>query len=185
MAHAAEGLYAQTLSPLTALLAQEGIRAMAEGLRGLSADQHDLAARSQCQYGAWLCGAVLGTTEMGLHHKLCHTLGGLFDLPHAQMHTVLLPHVLAYNAPASPSAMSRIAQALGAGSDPVHALPALRDLLQRVNADRSLAALGMPEAGLDTAAEAALRTPYPNPRPYDVAAVREVLAAAYVGHPFS
>jgi maleylacetate reductase len=185
MAHAAEGLYAQNVSPVTARLAEEGIRAMAQGLRALSVDQHDVAARGQCQYGAWLCGSVLGTTDMGLHHKLCHTLGGLFGLPHAQMHTVLLPHVLAYNAPAAPSAMRRIAQALDAGSDPAHALPALRDFLRRVNADTALSALGMPEAGLDTAAEAALRTPYPNPRPYDIAAVREVLARAYFGHPFS
>ena len=43
-------------------------------------------------YGAWLCGTVLGSVAIGLHHKLCHTLGGSFDLPHAEMHTVILPH---------------------------------------------------------------------------------------------
>ncbi|MGH8806556.1 MAG: maleylacetate reductase [Noviherbaspirillum sp.] len=181
IAHAAESLYARLVSPVTSLMAEEGIRAIVNGLRKLIGNPRDVDARSHCQYGAWLCGVVLGTTEMGLHHKLCHTLGGLFGLPHAQMHTVILPHALAYNAPAAPAAMARIARALGAGPDPAAALPALRDFLYTVNADVALADLGMKERDLDRAAAAATAKPYPNPRPFDAGSVRKLLDNAYFG----
>jgi maleylacetate reductase len=87
-------------------MAEEGVRALATALSRVVADGDDLDARTEAQYGAWLCGAVLGATTMSLHHKLCHTLDGTLDLPHAQTHTVVLPHALAYNAPAAPHAVA-------------------------------------------------------------------------------
>src|SRR5574343_81966 len=116
IAHAAEGLYAHDGNPVTALMAEEGIRASAAALAPLQADAQDLAARGDALYGAWLCGTVLGSVAMGLHHKLCHTLGGSFNLPHAETHTIVLPHALAYNAQAVPEAMARVARALGGAS---------------------------------------------------------------------
>ena len=113
IAHAAEGLYAHDGNPIIALMAEEGIRACAAALPRLAADPRDLDARGDALYGAWLCGTVLGAVAMGLHHKLCHTLGGSFNLPHAEVHTVILPHALAYNAAQAPEAMARIARALG------------------------------------------------------------------------
>src|SRR2546421_203679 len=94
IAHAAEGLYAHDGNPIFGLMAEEGIRALATALPRVHAAPTDLAARRDALYGAWLCGAVLGHVAMGLHHKLCHTLGGSFDLPHAEVHTVILPHAL-------------------------------------------------------------------------------------------
>src|SRR5690606_18434460 len=114
MAHAAEGLYSRDGNPVLSLLSEEGIRALARGLRQLKRQPGDLDARSDCLYGAWLCGMVLNSAGMALHHKLCHTLGGSFNLPHAQTHAVVLPHALAYNADAAPTAMEKIAAALGA-----------------------------------------------------------------------
>jgi alcohol dehydrogenase class IV len=105
MAHAAEGLYAQDANPIVSMWAEEGIRALARGLPKVVADPSDIEARSECLYGAWLCGAVLGNVGVALHHKLCHTLGGSYNLPHAETHTVVLPQVLAYNAGAAPEAM--------------------------------------------------------------------------------
>jgi len=113
IAHAVEALYAQDSNPIMSLLAQEGIRALAQGLPGVVKAPQDLEARSQCLYGAWLCGAVLGSVGMALHHKLCHTLGGTFNLPHAETHTVVLPHAVAYNRAAAPEAMHAAATALG------------------------------------------------------------------------
>jgi maleylacetate reductase len=113
IAHAAEGLYAHDGNPIVALMAEEGIRASAAALPRVTADPRDLDARSDALYGAWLCGTVLGAVAMGLHHKLCHTLGGSFNLPHAEVHTVVLPHALAYNAAGAPQAMARVARALG------------------------------------------------------------------------
>lgn len=103
IAHSAEGLYAKDGNPIMDLMAQEGIWALA----AIRRDLLDLAARTQALYGAWLCGTVLGNVGMALHHKLCHTLGGSFNLPHAEVHTVVLLHAIAYNAPAAPAAMSQ------------------------------------------------------------------------------
>jgi alcohol dehydrogenase class IV len=102
IAHAAEGLYAHDGNPVMSLMAEEGIRAAASALGPLMKNARDPDARSDALYAAWLCGTVLGNVAMGLHHKLCHTLGGTFELPHAEVHTVVLPHALAYNAAAAP-----------------------------------------------------------------------------------
>jgi len=180
VAHAAEGLYAHDGNPITELMAQEGLRAIAAALPGIVADARDLAARGDALYGAWLCGTVLGQVSMGLHHKLCHTLGGSFNLPHAEVHTVVLPHALAYNAAAAPRAMAGIAAALGE-PDPAQAPLALHRLAAHLGAPLSLRAIGMPESGLDRAADLAVQAAYPNPRALERAALRELLQRAFEG----
>ena len=184
IAHATENLYAHDGNPVVALMAEEGIRASAAALAPLQADAQDLAARSDALYGAWLCGIVLDSVAMGLHHKLCHTLGGSFNLPHAETHTVVLPHALAYNAAAAPDAMARLVRALGLppGAD---AARAVQDLALRHGAPPSLRALGMPADGLDRAADLAVATPYPNPRPLERDALRALLQRAWEGVPAS
>lgn len=177
IAHAAEGLYAPDGNPIVALMAEEGIRASAAALAPLRRDPRDVAARGDALYGAWLCGTVLGSVTMGLHHKLCHTLGGSFNLPHAETHTVVLPHALAYNAAAAPEAMTRIAKALGAADAPL----AVQRLARDHGAPTSLAAIGMQAADLDRAAELATQTPYPNPRPLERATLRALLQRAFDG----
>ena len=177
IAHAAEGLYAHDGNPITALMAEEGIRACAAALPRLAADARDLDARGDALYGAWLCGSVLGAVAMGLHHKLCHTLGGSFGLPHAEVHTVILPHALAYNAAQAPAAMRAIARALGAAD----AAAGVFELAARHGAPTSLKALGMPADGLDRAADMAVQTPYPNPRPLERDALRALLQRAFDG----
>jgi maleylacetate reductase len=177
IAHAAEGLYAHDGNPITSLMAEEGIRASAAALPRLMRDPRDLDARGDALYGAWLCGTVLGAVAMGLHHKLCHTLGGSFNLPHAEVHTVILPHALAYNAAQAPEAMARIARALRSDD----AARGVFDLAARHGAPTSLRAIGMPTDGLDRAAELAAQTPYPNPRPLERAALRALLQRAFDG----
>jgi len=177
IAHAAEGLYAIDANPITSLMAEEGIRACAAALPRLAVDGRDLDARGEALYGAWLCGSVLGAVAMGLHHKLCHTLGGSFALPHAELHAVILPHALAYNAPQVPQAMARIARALGAPE----AAQGVQDLAARHAAPTSLKAIGMPEEGLDRVAELAAQNQYPNPRPLERGALRALLQRAFDG----
>lgn len=179
IAHAAEGLYAPDVNPVIALMAEEGIRASAASLPPLQTDPRDLGARSDALYGAWLCGTVLGAITMGLHHKLCHTLGGSFNLPHAEVHTVVLPHALAYNASAVPEALARVARALGVGDAP----RGLHELARRLGAPTSLAALGMPADGLDRAADLAVQNQYANPRPLERVALRALLQRAFDGAP--
>jgi maleylacetate reductase len=186
IAHAAEALYAPDGNPVMDVLAEEGIRAGAASLPRLQRDPRDVDARGDALVAAWLCGTVLGNTTIGLHHKLCHTLGGSFELPHAEVHAVVLPHALAYNAAAAPAAMAKIARALAAASDAV--LPdaagaprAVFDLGQRHGAPTSLAAIGMRAEHLDRAAELAMQNQYPNPRPLERQAIRALLQRAFDG----
>src|ERR1700761_6590805 len=177
IAHAVEGLYTQDANPIVSLMAEEGIRALGAALPKIIRNPADREARSDALYGAWLCGVVLGSVGMALHHKLCHTLGGTFDLPHAETHTVVLPHAAAYNAPAAPEAMARVARALGADDAPT----GLYDLAKRLGAPVALKDIGMPEAGLDRAADLAVANPYWNPRPIERGAIRALLDDAFWG----
>jgi maleylacetate reductase len=185
IAHAAEGLYADDANPITGLMAEEGIAALGRALpviaRSASASEPALlAARTEALYGAWLCGAVLGSVAMALHHKLCHTLGGSFDLPHAATHTAVLPHALAYNASHAPEALRRIARALG-GESADGAAQAVYDLGNNNGAAMALRDLGLREVDLDRACDLALHNRYPNPRPLERTAIRAMLQAAWVG----
>ncbi|WP_334011345.1 maleylacetate reductase [Burkholderia cepacia] len=178
IAHAAEGLYANNANPVMSLVAEEGIRALARGLPGVRRNTADLGARSDALYGAWLCGMVLGNVGMALHHKLCHTLGGSFNLPHAPTHTVVLPHALAYNSAHAPDAMQRIARAIGTND----AARGLYALALDNGAPVSLKAIGMQEADLDRAADLAAANPYWNPRPIERDGLRALLQDAFDGN---
>jgi maleylacetate reductase len=178
MAHCVEALYAQDANPITSLIAEEGIRALARSLPLVVTQPDNLDARSDAQYGAWLGGAALGAVGMSIHHKLCHTLGGTFNLPHAETHAVILPHATAYNRQAAPEAMRRIAGALGGADD---AAEGLFDVIQRIGAPTALKNIGMPADGLDRAAKLATDNPYYSPRPIEYQAVRELLDRAFEG----
>lgn len=179
IAHCIEGLYAENRNPVMTLFASEGIRALARSLPIVVREPSNLDARSDSVYGAWLAGTVLGNVGMALHHKLCHTLGGTFNLPHAEVHTVILPYATAYNRDAVPDAMRIAAQALGAPD----AARALYDLSGALGAPRALSDIGMPEEGLDRAADLATQNPYYNPRPIEREAIRKLLDDAYHGRP--
>ena len=177
IAHAAEGLYAKDGNPIMDLMAEEGIRAIASAIPALRSNARDSEARANALYGAWLCGTVLGNVGMALHHKLCHTLGGGFNLPHAEVHTVILPHAIAYNEAAAPAAMDRLARALQATKPSA----ALFDLARTNGAPVSLRELGMTRDSIDQAAELAVENPYWNPRPIEFGAIRELLERAWEG----
>ncbi len=177
IAHASEALYARDGNPVIELIAQEGIRALAAALPRIVDEPRNGPARADALYGAWLCGLCLGAVGMALHHKLCHTLGGSFDLPHAETHTIVLPHALSYNAQAAPRAMACNASALGSKD----ALSGLSALLERLKLKRSLAEIGMPETGISRAADLATANPYWNPRPVERDAVYELIRRAYAG----
>jgi maleylacetate reductase len=179
IAHAVEALYAPDGSPIISLMAEEGVRALITALPNIVADPESIEHRSRALYGAWLCGATLGATTMSLHHKLCHTLGGTFNLPHAETHTVVLPYALAYNAPSAPGAVEALRRATGA-SDPA---AYLRELSLKLGAPASLRELGMTEKDAETAVDLATRNPYANPREVTPAGIRQLLTQALNGDP--
>lgn len=177
MAHAAEALYAKDRNPISTLMAIEGLRAFAKALPALQYDLHDSGARQSALYGAWLCGTVLGAVGMSLHHKLCHVLGGSFDLPHAETHAVILPHAVQFNeAEATEELASARAlfgqQTLGIG---------LYEFAKTLDAPTSLREIGMAEPDLTRAAEIASRNAYWTPRPVDRDQIFKILHAAWRG----
>ncbi|RWE22158.1 MAG: maleylacetate reductase [Mesorhizobium sp.] len=178
IAHAVEALYARESNPVISLMAKEAIGALADALPVIALRPQDPAARWKALYGAWLCGICLGSVGMALHHKLCHTLGGTFDLPHAETHTIVLPHALAYNAPAIPTVIDSLRAVLKA--DPAMAL---YELSGQIGAKRALSDIGMPQSGIDIATDRALANPYWNPRALEREPIRELIARAYAGDP--
>ncbi len=161
LAHSVESLYATGHNPVTSALALEAVRAIARSLPAVMADPADVGGRSDLLYGAYLSGIALGTTSAGLHHKLCHVLGGTFNLVHADAHAAVLPHAVAFNAPALPEEMARLAEALGApGGDPAGAL---WDLAVASGVTTRLADLGLTAEDLPEAAERAAKEITSNP----------------------
>lgn len=179
IAHCVEALYAENANPIASLMAEEGVRALAQSIPVVLSQPADLAARATAQYGCWLGGAVLGMVGMALHHKLCHTLGGSFNLPHAETHTVILPHATAYNHDYAPQAMTALARALACPVNDVAGR--LWDLAKEHGAPTSLAELGFKVGDVAQAVELATRNPYYNPRPVTPAGLRAVLENALAG----
>lgn len=178
LAHCVDSMWAPRADPINGALAVEGIRALAAGLPVLTHDPADLAAREELLYGAYLSAVAFASAGSGLHHKICHVLGGMFDLPHAQTHAVVLPHVLALNAQAAPAAERRIAGAFGS----VSAAEGLRSLRERVAAPDALHDYGMPESGIPAAARAVLEAaPTDNPAPLTPDNVTALRRAAWEG----
>ncbi|MGD9985786.1 maleylacetate reductase [Pseudonocardia sp.] len=171
MAHCVEAYWAPGANPVTSLIATEGIRLLAAGLR-----EPGDSGREQLLHGSYLAGSAFAVAGSALHHKICHVLGGAFDLPHAETHAVLLPHVLAFNADAAPQAEAAIAGALAAPA----AVPALSELYRDVGAPDGLAGLGLTREQLDRAVElVADRLPIANPRPVRRRDVVRILESAY------
>jgi maleylacetate reductase len=179
MAHAAEALYAADRNPLTSIMAEGALAALIDALPRIRSQPNDLEARTVALWAAWLCGSCLGAVGMALHHKLCHTLGGAFDLPHAETHAILLPHALAYNLPFAAEAHRALARTFHR-DDPAMALD---QLTRQLSLPRALSELGMPQAAIDHAADLAVRDPYPNPRPLEREALRALLQRAWSGDP--
>jgi maleylacetate reductase len=148
LAHCAEALYAEGANPITSLMAEQGIRVLARGLPIVVADPGDLAGRGDVLVGAYFAGAAFAAAGSGIHHKICHVLGGAYDLPHAEMHSVVLPYALAHVLPSEPAAIGRIAAALGSPDVP----GAVFDLGRAIGAPAGLGEIGMQVERLDEAA---------------------------------
>jgi alcohol dehydrogenase class IV len=174
-AHAVEALYAADANPISTLVSEEALRGLGRSLPIVIARPGDLPARTDALRAAHLAGVALDATSMGLHHKLAHVLGGTFGLSHAETHATLLPHVVAFNEPAAPEAMHRIAAAIGAPT----AAEGIAALGRAVGITYGLGDLGLRREDIERAAQIAAATTYPNPRPVTAEAVTEILNRAY------
>lgn len=178
MAHCVEAFYAPGANPITDLVAAEGVRVIADALPGVMADPAGVTGRTGLLYGAYLAGSAFAAAGSGLHHKICHVLGGAFGLPHAETHTVLLPHVAAFNEPAVPALRTRVAPALG----DVNVTDGLTRLAARIGAPKSLAQIGLAKDDLDMAIKLVLEKDLSdNPRDVGEPEVRRILTGALRG----
>lgn len=181
LAHLVEGMYSPVASPVSQLTAREGICALVSGLPRVIADPADLTARSLTLYGAWLGSWLLGTTTMGVHHTLCHVIGGLLT-PHAQTHAALLPYTALFNSRAAEPSMRIIKRALAEANRPASRVGVgLWELAQDIGATTSLRELGLPRSALDQITGQVLDAAPDNPRPLTRPGVRALLEAAYLG----
>lgn len=177
MAHAVEALYSAEANPVTDAMALDAIAAIARELPAVVADPTSIDGRSALLQSAWMAGTCLGTVGMGLHHKLCHTLGGSIGLPHAPTHTVILPHAMAYNAPAATAAMAAVARAMGVSDAP----SGVADLIASCGGPTSLDELGMRREQIPEAVQIATSAAYPNPREVTAAGLTTLLENAWSG----
>lgn len=178
LAHCVDSMWSPRSDPINRAMAQEAIRSLAEGLPAVARDAASTAAIEKTLYGAYLAGVAFASAGSGMHHKICHVLGGMFDLPHAQTHAVVLPHVLAFNSPNAREAERRIAAAFGS----VTAAAGLAELCRIMHAPRALRDLGMPKDGIGRAVAPIVRAiPATNPSSVTEENVRELLRAVWGG----
>ncbi|MGH3246999.1 MAG: maleylacetate reductase [Trebonia sp.] len=178
MAHCVDSMWGPRTDPVTQTLAIEGIGALRRGLLAVQADPAGISGREQTMYGAYLAAVAFAAAGSGLHHKICHVLGGLFNLPHAPTHAIVLPHVLALNAPGAPDAQQRMARAIDAPT----ATEGLARLRAALAAPSALKDIGMPEDGIAKAVDLVLSAaPAGNPTPVTERNVTALIRAAWEG----
>lgn len=186
MAHCVDSMWAPRTDPIDRALAQEGIRALATGLPAVADDSTSVEGIEQTLYGAYLAAVAFASAGSGMHHKICHVLGGMFNLPHAQTHAVVLPYVLAFNAPRAPEAEARIGQAFGTVFPTEGASAGLAALRQVLDAPRALRDYGMPEDGIAKALGPITKAiPADNPTPVTDENLTALLKAAWAGDPIN
>ena len=178
LAHCVEAFYAPGASPISSLMAEEGIRAIVDGLPEAVHNPQSIEGRSKTLYGAYLAGAAFAVAGSGLHHKICHVLGGAYDLPHAETHTIVLPHATAFNREAIPKIMTRIADALGANDAP----EGIYDLARGTGAQLALKDIGMKKESVEKAVGLCLEAVSEKvPKRVDKSGMRKILEDAYEG----
>lgn len=177
MAHAVEAMYSTESNPVIDGMALQAIRGVTCALPIVISDPGDRKGRAELLQSAWLAGMCMATVRMGLHHKLCHVLGGTFGLPHAPTHTVILPHVMAYNSSVVPEVMRRIADAMRVPD----ASAGVHDLIVALGGPTSLRKLGFRVDNVEQAAELVTSEPYPNPRQVTRNEIVQLLNAAIAG----
>lgn len=177
IAHGVESLYAPNATTTSDEHAEQAISLLASSLPRIMANPSNAIARNDALRGAQLAGEALNATAMGLHHRICHVLGGSFGLPHAKTHSVILRYVVAYNFDSARQAMTRVARALNCKN----AIGGIEDLCNKLPIPRSLAEIGFAEQQIEAAAKEVAAGDYPNPRAVTVGSVSTILRSAWSG----
>ncbi len=189
LAHCIEALYSKTRNPLSTAAAKEAVGHIQKALLRCYQDGTDVEARSEMLLGSHLAGVSLATVSMGLHHGLCHVLGGSANVPHGLANAILLPHAIRFNADAAATELLPAADVMGAPEtyrqqkDRIDALADLiSSLIGRMNLPQHLRDVGVNENDLPELARIAFqnKTIQNNPRPVtDVEQLETLLRGAW------
>jgi alcohol dehydrogenase class IV len=178
--HCVEGICSNEAHPYADAQALHGLSLLARGLPRVKADPADLAARLDCQIGAWLSmGPLASGVPMGASHGIGYVLGALFDIPHGHTSCIMLPAVMRWNKPVNAESQALVAAAMDhPGEDAADVLDAF---IGGLGMPRSLHAVDVGAAAFERMAEQAMGTPWVprNPRRIDgPAQVKEILELA-------
>jgi maleylacetate reductase len=178
MAQAVVNVASQKENPFVSAMALEAIRKLSHGLPIIMSEPDNLAARSEVLLGACFAGGAIGAGTSSLHHRLCHTFGGVLDTPHAETHAILLPHSVAYNAAAAADGTEKIAQAMGVEDAAI----GIHELAKVVGAPVSLRQIGVAHDDLDRIVALVMEAPPENPEAITSVRLRAMLENAFRGH---
>jgi maleylacetate reductase len=174
LAHCIEALYSKTRNPLSTAAATKGVQHIHNSLFRCFQDGKNIEARTEMLLGAHLAGFSLASVSMGLHHGLCHLLGGTANVPHGIANAIILPHAIGFNADATATQLIPAAEALGIsldGTNPKRVIETMGqsifELIGRMNLPQRLRDAGVAESNLPRLAETAFqnRTVQNNPKP--------------------
>ncbi len=189
LAHCIEALYSKTCNPLSTAAATNGIRHINNALLDCYRDGKNLDARTEMLLGSHLAGLSLASVSMGLHHGLCHVLGGSANVPHGIANSIILPHAIRFNAEATATQLLPAAEAMGLpvnGISPKVVIEALaqkiHELIGRMNLPQQLRDAGVAESDIPRLAQLAFqnRTVQNNPKPItDVMQLEQLLRGAW------
>lgn len=174
LAHCIEALYSKTRNPLSTAAATSSVQHIHNALLNCYQDGHNLDARTEMLLSAHLAGLSLASVSMGLHHGLCHVLGGSANVPHGIANGIILPHAIRFNAEATATQLLPAAEAMNisvnrtSSTGVIEALAHhIHELIGQMNLSQRLRDVGVSESDIPHLAQIAFqnRTIQNNPKP--------------------
>lgn len=189
LSHSIESYISTDAQPITDALAIHSIKLVNEYLPRVVANGDDIEAREQMAYAQYLGGVAFNNGGLGLVHSISHAIGGVYDLQHGIINSVIMPHVVRFNTLARTERVAEIAELLGEdikGLSSKEAADKAVIALERINKDfgipTSLKEMGVKEEDIDLLATNALNDicTLQNPRkPKHEELVQMIKAAMY------
>lgn len=188
LAHCIEALYSITRNPLSTAAALSAVRHIHNSLLRCYTDGSDLEARTEMLLGAHLAGLSLASVKMGLHHGLCHVLGGTANVPHGIANSIILPHAMRFNADVTAPQLLPAAEAMGISSTGLSPAAVIEseaqcifELIGNMNVPQRLRDAGVKQTDLPALAQLGFQNGgiKNNPKPITAAQIETLLRAAW------
>ena len=183
LAHCIEALYSIKRNPMSTAVATGGVRHITSALLRCYQDGHDREARTEMLLGSHLSGLALATVTMGLHHGLCHVLGGSAGVSHGIANSIILPHAIRFNADAVALQLLPAAEAMGIPVNRINPMVAVEAMVQKIfhligqmNLPRRLrdSGVGLQESGLPRLAQLGFQNRTVQNNPKGITAVSQI-----------